>query len=231
MAGDLAGEAVGAAGNGAGETVGSARRRRRGRPPAQSGEDTRARLLSAARTCFCRTGYARTSMADIAHEAGVTSRAIYHYVDSKLALFARAFEEAYQRFVEEVLARVFAQRHDTTRGRLRAYNDVFRVLYREDPSLVAFLSMALLEAARNRELLGVLPGELHRDLPNFNKMLVAYAVEHGELAGDIEPAGAVALLDVFGAGLTLVATKERGRDYLAMLDVIDRLLDGDLFTR
>jgi hypothetical protein len=28
-----------------------------------------------------------------------------------------------------------------------------------------------------------------------------------------------------------VATKERGHDYLAMLDVIDRLLDGSLFTR
>lgn len=205
-------------------------RRRRGRPPAQSGEDTKARLLSAARTCFCRAGYARTSMADIAREAGVTPRAIYHYVDSKSALFARAVEAAYSRFVEEVVARVLTRQHETTRSRLRSYTHVFRVLYQEDPSLVGFLSLAVLEATRNPELVAALPFDLHR-VPNFNQVIVADAVQRGELTPGVEPAGAVALLEVFGAGLTLVATKERSGDYLAMLDVIEHLLEGSLFTR
>jgi AcrR family transcriptional regulator len=211
-----------------GDVVGEVRRRR-GRPPAQSGEDTRARLLSAARTCFCRAGYTRTSMADIAHEAGVTSRAIYHYVDSKSALFALAVQAAYGRFVEEVATRVFAGQQ-STRSRLRGYTHVFRVLYQEDPSLVGFLSLAVLEASQNPELFGSLPVELDR-VPNFNQMIVAEAVAQGDLASGVEPAGAVALLDVFGAGLTLVATKERSGDYLAMLDVIEHLLEGSLFVR
>ena len=50
------------------------------------------------------------------------------------------------------------------------------------------------------------------------------------MAEGIDPGGAVALLDVFGAGLTLVASADRGADYLAMLDVIDRLIDGALFV-
>jgi AcrR family transcriptional regulator len=211
-----------------GDAVGEVRRRR-GRPPAGSAQDTRARLLDAARACFCRTGYARTSMADIAREAGVTSRAIYHYVDSKSSLFTLTVEAAYRRFVDEVLGRVFAG-EPSARDRLRRYTHVFRVLYQEDPSLVAFLSLAVLEASKNPELLGSLPVEMHR-VPTFNQMLVAEAVERGDLAPGVEPAGAVALLDVFGAGLTLVATKDRSGDYLAMLDVIEHLLEGSLFVR
>jgi hypothetical protein len=40
----------------------------------------------------------------------------------------------------------------------------------------------------------------------------------------------VALLDVIGAGLTLVATGNRQDDYLAMLDVIEQLIDGTLLV-
>lgn len=170
-------------------------------------------------------------MSEIAAEAGVTARAIYHYVDSKSDLFARTVEAAYKRFVQEVVVHVFARPEDDTRSRLRGYTEVFRVLYQEDPSLVAFMSLAVLESKRHPELVGALPGELHRDLPKFNEMLVAQGVENDDFAPGIEPAGAAALLDVFGAGLTIVAHEERGGDYLAMLDVLDHLLDGSLFAR
>jgi AcrR family transcriptional regulator len=213
-----------------GEEAGGARRRR-GRPPAQSGKDTEARLLDAARRCFCRKGYGSTSMSEIAGEAGVTARAIYHYVDSKSVLFIRTAEATYARFVQEIVAHVFNTPHPDIRSRLRAYTDVFRVLYQEDPSLVAFLSLAVLESHRHPELDGALPGEFQRGHHDFNEVLVASAVEQGELAAGVEPAGVGALLDVFGAGLTVVAQKERANDYLAMLDVIDHLVDGSLFAR
>jgi AcrR family transcriptional regulator len=209
----------------------SGAKRRRGRPPAQEGKDTRARLLDAARQCFCRKGYASTSMSEIAAEAGVTARAIYHYVDSKSDLFAHTAEAAYSRFLREVLTHVFSGDHPDTRSRLRSYTHVFRVLYQEDPSLVAFMSLAVLETSRHPELVGALPGVFHDDLPNFNEMLVTGAVESGELGPDVAPDGLVAMLDVFGAGLTIVAGKERRGDYLAMLDAIDHLLDGSLFVK
>jgi AcrR family transcriptional regulator len=177
--------------------------------------------------CFGTEGYAHTSMADIAREAGVTSRAIYHYVGSKQELFKQAADAVYVRFFEEVATRVLTQ--GDARSRMRGFVDVFRVLYREDPSLPAFVSLAIFEAKRNPELEDPLAGK--RTAPGVNEYLVAEAVERGELAEGIDPAGAVALLDVFGAGLTLVATKERGHDYLAMLDVIDHLLDGSLFVK
>jgi TetR/AcrR family transcriptional repressor of uid operon len=208
-----------------GKSLGQAPRRR-GRPPAQRSEDTRERLLRAARVCFGEAGYAHTSMADIAHEAGITPRAIYHYVESKAELFTQAAEASYCRFVEEIAARVFV--HDDARGRLKGFIDVFRALYREDPSLVAFVSLALFEADRNPDLPHPLAG--HGERPNPNELLVAQAVERGELAGHIDPAGAVALLDVFGAGLTMIATGDRRGDYLPMLDVIEHLIDGSLLA-
>jgi TetR/AcrR family transcriptional regulator, repressor for uid operon len=198
---------------------------RRGRPPAQRSEDTWERLLRAARVCFGTEGYAQTSMADIAREAGVTSRAIYHYVGSKQELFKQAADAVYQRFFEEVAARVLSEKK--AKARMRGFVDVFRVLYREDPSLPAFVSQAIFEAKRNPELGDPLAGR--GNAPAVNEYLVNEAVARGELADGIDPAGAVALLDVFGCGLTLVASADRGDDYLAMLDVLDRLIDGGLF--
>jgi AcrR family transcriptional regulator len=202
--------------------------RRRGRPPGQRSAETRDRILRAARLRFSEAGYARTSLADIAREAGITPRAIYHYVDSKPDLFRQAAELAYGRFTNAVVTRVMPS--EDTRGRLHDLIDVFRSLYAEDPTLVAFLSQAAIEAKRDPELA---EGEMVTpwgDTLDLNHALVAVARLRGDIAPDIDPAGAAALLEVIGSGLTLVASKDRAGDYTAMLDVLDRLVDGTLFA-
>lgn len=208
-------------------TTGDAAPRRRGRPPDRRSEETLARILRAARDRFSRVGYAQTSLADIARAAGVTPRAIYHYADSKPRLFALAAEQAYQRFGDEIVARVLA--HEDTAARLRGYVDVFRALYQEDPSLVAFVSRAALEANRTPELRDTLPTWVAGVL-DVNELVVRDSVDRGELAPGVEPAGAVALLEVFGAGLTLLAGGDRGPEYLAMLDALEHLIDGSLLV-
>ena len=202
--------------------------RRRGRPPGQRSEETRERILRAARLRFSQAGYARTSLGDIAREAGLTPRAIYHYVDSKPELFAQAAQVAYGRWSQEVATRVVSGKD--TRSRLHGLVDVFRVLHHEDPTLVAFLSLAASEAQRNPELAEALPRE-DLGISAVNRWLVDRAVAYGELAPGVDPAGAVTLLEVFGAGLTLLAHDERKHDYRAMLDVLGRLIEGTLFTR
>lgn len=200
--------------------------RRRGRPPGQRSAETRERILRAARARFSLTGYARTSLADIAREAGITPRAIYHYVESKPQLFRQAAEVAHDRFAAEVAARVLPAAD--SRGRLHALADVFRLLYREDPTIVAFLSQAVTEAQRNPELdpeLLVAGGRT-----SFNHLLVDMAIAQGDLADGVDAAGAAAMLEVLGSGLTLLASDEREHEYMAMLDVLDRLVDGTLFV-
>lgn len=46
-----------------------------------------AALVSAATRVFCRCGYERTQMADVAREMGVSTGAVYQYVEGKEALF------------------------------------------------------------------------------------------------------------------------------------------------
>jgi TetR/AcrR family transcriptional repressor of uid operon len=201
--------------------------RRRGRPPGQRSAETRERILRAARLRFSQTGYARTSLGDIAREAGITPRAIYHYVDSKPQLFAQAAEVAYARWSREVVTRVLPG--EDTRSRLHDLVEVFRSLYQEDPTLVAFLSQAASEAHRNPELEApVPPGS--KDRGTLNHMLVAMGRDQGDIAPDVDPAGAAALLEVLGSGLTLLASHEREDEYLAMIDVLHRVIDGTLFV-
>src|ERR1700753_195067 len=72
-----------------GEDVGAAgeERRGRGRPPVRSDEETRALILEAARYEFSHTGYAATSMENVARRAGVSTKTLYRLLPNKAALF------------------------------------------------------------------------------------------------------------------------------------------------
>lgn len=65
----------------------AAGRTRRGPRP---GEDTRGRIVEAARQEFARAGYDAASLRGIARVAGVDPALVHHYFDGKGALFAEA---------------------------------------------------------------------------------------------------------------------------------------------
>jgi AcrR family transcriptional regulator len=200
--------------------------RRRGRPAGRRGEDTRAAILAAARTQFSATGYERASLADIADAAGLTPRALYHYVDSKPELFAEVTTAVLDRLGEEVLRHVLPQ--GDTRARLKALVDVFRGLHREDPTLVGFFAVVILEARWNPELRAQL-GDDGGVPAVLNRSIVEVGLADGEIAADVDPDGAVALIEAVGTGITLLAGAD-AETFDATLAVLDRLLDGTLFA-
>src|SRR5215469_3743613 len=57
---------------------------------------TRAALVGAGRQLFGRSGFAATSVEDLAREAGVTTGALYHHFPTKAALFESVFERVHQ---------------------------------------------------------------------------------------------------------------------------------------
>jgi len=63
---------------------------RRGRPPGD--QNTRARVLVAARTTFTERGYDAATLRHIAREAGVDARMVRHYFVDKAGLFRAAME-------------------------------------------------------------------------------------------------------------------------------------------
>lgn len=54
---------------------------------------TRAALITAGRRLFGASGFAATSVEDIAHEARVTTGALYHHFPTKAAVFEAVFEQ------------------------------------------------------------------------------------------------------------------------------------------
>jgi AcrR family transcriptional regulator len=69
-----------------------------GRPVSLRAEQvaqTRAALVVAGRRLFGRAGFAGTSVEDLAHEARVTTGALYHHFATKTMLFEAVFEEAH----------------------------------------------------------------------------------------------------------------------------------------
>lgn len=57
-------------------------------------EETRRRILAAARQLFCERGYFATGTSEIVEAAGVGTRgALYHHFADKRALFEAIFEE------------------------------------------------------------------------------------------------------------------------------------------
>src|ERR1700753_4188927 len=64
------------------------------RPRASAKSDTIARLIAAARAEFATKGVANTKVELIARAAGVTKQLVYHYYESKDALFSAVLDDA-----------------------------------------------------------------------------------------------------------------------------------------
>ena len=55
-------------------------------------EDRREQIIDAAMRVFAQKGFVRATNKDVAHEAGITAGLIYHYFESKEALFMAVIE-------------------------------------------------------------------------------------------------------------------------------------------
>jgi AcrR family transcriptional regulator len=66
-------------------------------PRSRKGEQTRARLIDAAREVFERDGFLTARVADIAIGAGMSQGSFYHYFDSKEQIFREVAEAQEQR--------------------------------------------------------------------------------------------------------------------------------------
>ena len=102
------------------------------RPPAGKADETRKRLVQAARELFSERGYDGATFRAIAARAGLTRPAINHYFSSKQVLY----REVVDRTSEQVMAGgVERAQHETTlMGRLTAFIDNAMRANIENPS-------------------------------------------------------------------------------------------------
>lgn len=202
-------------------------RRGPGRPPAAKADETRKRILQAAREVFSERGYDGATFQAIAVRADLTRPAINHYFPSKQVLYREVVKQTFEYVVTTGLEK--AAQIPTLQGRLSQIIGYSIEIDRLHPSSTAFLVTAFMEAQRHPEL-----SESDSDaVVTTREFLVAAvgdAIERGELASDVEADSLVETLLVMLVGLGFYlgyVGSYQGMDSLA--EPFLRLMSGTLW--
>lgn len=189
-------------------------------PPSQTSHSTpaaptttRDAILDAAGTLLGRFGYHKTTMDDLAREAGVARRTLYLHFRSKDEIFLERIDRVVARLVDELRAisraRASAEerlrqmlitrvlfRFDTVRGYSQSLDEIFQALrqpylQRREGYFLAesgVLATVLEEGARNGEFSPMDVNETARSLIAATSSLMPYALSPRELGSrrDVE---------------------------------------------
>ncbi|MBP1823331.1 TetR/AcrR family transcriptional regulator [Mycobacterium sp. OAE908] len=191
--------------------------------------ETRQRIVEATEKCFGLYGYDKTTIKDIADEAGLTTGALYHYFDSKQDLFAAVFAGCRDQLVGSFIKA--AETADTAVGKLCAILDRAVQMNIEDEHIARFISAADIEIGRHPEL-----AELLRDLPkepdvlSFYKGIVRQGIKRGELSPDTDVQGLVDMINAVTLGFSQFAAYHSNvRAHKRAIETFKLLLQGQLF--
>ena len=197
--------------------------RRRGRPPATDSADTRRAIIDNARRLFAERGYGGVTNKELAAASGITTGALYHYVESKLDLYVAVHHDmqgrVYGRFVEAVEA------SDTFRGQFEGMLEAAHQMNLDDHSLALFVGTVRSDMRRFPEV----AERLARAEAARHEFFVG-VVDAGVDTGEVRPADRermVEFIRIMLIGLTEGASDAAVRHRCA-IDAILALLRGDL---
>lgn len=196
--------------------------KRRGRPRDSDSADTLRAILDNARRLFGEGGYAAVTNKDLAAAAGVTTSALYHYVDSKLDLYVMVDVDAqtyiYDRFRDAVA------RHATFLGKFEAVLDLAADLHEDDPSLTRFVGTVRTDMRHHPEITARLASQA-AEREEFFFGLIDVGVATGEIRGEDRDLVIEFIRTVF-TGLTEVTTS--ARRYRRSVEAVKAVVRGRL---
>jgi AcrR family transcriptional regulator len=201
------------------------RTRRRGRPPATDSADTWQAILDNARRLFAARGYGGVTNKELAAASGITTAALYHYVESKLDLYVEVHQDmqrrVYGRFVEAVAA------SDTFLGQLEGLLEAAHRMNVEDHTLALFVGTVRSDVVRFPEIAERLAhADAARD--EFFVRIVDTGVATGEIRADDRERMAE-FIRIMLIGLTEGASHGTAKHRCA-IDAIRALLRGELLS-
>lgn len=191
---------------------------------------TRARILDGARVRFAQDGYDVTTLMGIAQEAGVTPGTIYHYFDSKPALFVAVGDYVSRTFFDEYLTQV-AETSDV-RQHMRALLQTFAKLTALDPTITAFMAVWATEVSRYEEIRSIVGGDGLTSPLDYYRQLGKDALEAGQLAPGVDDdmLAGVCISTLFGLAVLVQVGYDSGLT-TAACDGLMHLVAGDLLDR
>lgn len=201
--------------------------RRPGRPPAAKADETRQRIIQAARLVFSERGYDGATFQAIAARADLTRPAINHYFSSKRALYREVMDETNE-FVIGVGIKQ-AEGETTLVARLTAFINAAVKANSENPAGSAFIIGGVLESQRHPEWSGT-ENDSVRIARGFLMRVVNDAIEGGEIAADVDASALVETLLVVISGVGLYAGYIKSyKEMLAVTGMLRQVLEGALW--
>jgi TetR/AcrR family transcriptional regulator, transcriptional repressor of aconitase len=169
----------------------------------------RQQIVDAARARFAVHGFARTSMADVVAESGLSIGAIYRYFSSKEELVTAVCEQADEAFPTELTAQSVGRflEHVRTLAREQDHARLVAQIYAEaavSPPLAAIVARQL--AALRTAVAELVPEDRGSAADSIAEAFVAVGVGYNQqlaVRGDLDPAPfARALMTVIDGGST-----------------------------
>lgn len=165
------------------------------RAEGEAGSDRRARILDAAERCFVRSGFHRTTMQDVAAEAGMSPGNLYRYFPSKDAMVAGLAERD-----RAQIARDFA----TVEGAqdfMAALGHLARKHFEDEPRDKAVVCLEIWAEATHNPAFAQLTQDFDRDIVGHLVALIRQAQAQGAILPTVDPCAVAGLLSILADGL------------------------------
>ncbi len=189
--------------------------------------DRRRQILDAAEQRFSRSGFHRTTMHDVAAEAGMSPGNLYRYFPSKDALVAGLCGRD-----RAELAAEFQAVHEHPDGLMAAFRQLGRRHFEEAPAGKSKLCIEIwAEATRNPEV-AKLQTEFDRSLIEQFTAIFEAAKQSGAMHPSVDARAAAAILSKLGNGLFVRRATaddfDAKREVGEVFAVIGAILDGSI---
>lgn len=164
--------------------------------PADTPPDRRTRVLDAAERCFVRSGFHRTTMQDVAAEAGMSPGNLYRYFPSKDALVEGLAERDRAEMVGDFTT--LAGPSDDLLGALGAVGRKHLV---QQPREKAILCLEIWAEATRNPAFAAMTAEFEHEVTGRLSALFEAARQRGLVSQDVDPHSLALLVSTLGDGL------------------------------
>ncbi|HWP17476.1 MAG TPA: TetR/AcrR family transcriptional regulator [Xanthobacteraceae bacterium] len=184
----------------------------------QLAADRRSEILSAAQTCFARSGFHQTSMQEICSQAGMSPGNLYRYFRSKEDIIAGIAERDRAETAQNFAA-VSAENFFDGLAALAQQHLVERSLEE-----VALCAEIMAESRRNPAVARIYQ-DIEADVRARFIELLKRAAARGEIRRDIELDGTVTVLFALADGLSWRRAVEPSFDAEAVMPIVLRMVE------
>lgn len=187
----------------------------------------RQQILGAAVACFCRSGFHKTTMQEIAQEVGLSPGALYRYFRSKEEIIEECGRGSRER--NEAIFRMAGEEEGTLPALYRVIDTLFGLL--DLPGAAEGLPLEIemwAERQRNPRIAELLTEALDTVRVPL-ATIVREAQARGEIDGGLRPESVAQVMVSFAEGMVLQKVMDPGLDHWAYADVIKAMLSGSFW--